>query len=53
MNGDLTAFKRYYTPFIRRCDELEKKLRFFEEEMKAHGITPEVSGGHRNHDWRR
>lgn len=33
LNGDLTAFKRYYTPTIRKADELEKKLRFFEEEM--------------------
>jgi len=41
LNGDLTAFKRYYTPSIRRCDELEKKLRFFEEEMRIHGIIPE------------
>jgi V-type H+-transporting ATPase subunit a len=30
LNGDLTAFKRYYTPVVRRCDEMEKKLKFFE-----------------------
>jgi V-type H+-transporting ATPase subunit a len=41
MNGDLTAFKRHYTPFIRRCDDLEKKLAFFEAEMTKHGIEPE------------
>lgn len=46
LNGDLTAFKRFYTPAIRRCDEVEKKLRFFEEEMKKHGLSPEgVSTG--------
>lgn len=39
MNGDLTAFKRFYTPFIRRCDELEKKLKFFEDEMIKHGVV--------------
>ena len=33
LNGDLTAFKRYYTPQIRKADDMEKKLRFFEEEM--------------------
>lgn len=43
MNGDLTAFKRYYTPYVKRCDDMEKKLKFFEEEMKAHGIEAMVS----------
>jgi len=41
MNGDMTAFKRHYTPYIRRCDDLEKKLKFFEDEMTKHGIVPE------------
>jgi V-type H+-transporting ATPase subunit a len=40
LNGDLTAFKRLYTPMIRSCDELEKKLRFFEEEMARFAIEP-------------
>jgi hypothetical protein len=35
MNGDLTAFKRYYTPFVRRCDDLEKKLKFFEVRRRS------------------
>ncbi|RYY37977.1 V-type ATPase 116kDa subunit family protein [archaeon] len=42
MNGDLTAFKRYYTPLVRRCDEIEKKIRFFEDEMAVYEIEPEV-----------
>ena len=41
MNGDTTAFKRYFTPYVRRCDELEKKLKLFADEMVRHGITPE------------
>ena len=41
MNGDLTAFKRAYTPYVRRCDELEKKLSFFLAEMARYGIEPE------------
>ena len=41
LNGDLTAFKRHYTPLIRKCDEMEKKLKFFEDEMRRHGIEPE------------
>lgn len=43
MNGDLSAFKRPYTGFIKRCDELERILRFIEAEMKAQGIKPQVS----------
>ena len=42
MNGDMTAFKRAYTPYVRRCDELEKKLSFFLSEMARYGITPEA-----------
>ena len=42
LQGDLTTFKRHYTPQIRRCDELEKKLFFFAEEMrKTNTPTPE------------
>ena len=42
MNGDMTAFKRAYTPYVRRCDELEKKLSFFLAEMARYGIEPEA-----------
>lgn len=42
LNGDLTAFKRFYTPLVRKCDDLEKKLKFFEEECSRHGIEPEA-----------
>lgn len=46
MNGDLTAFKRYYTPYIRRCDELEKKLKFFEvRRPRDTGGTSAGAGG--------
>lgn len=41
MNGEMTSFKRYYTPFIKRCDDLEKKISFFEEECKRTGVEPE------------
>ena len=37
----MTAFKRAYTPYVRRCDELEKKLSFFLVEMSRYGIEPE------------
>ena len=44
LNGDLTAFRRAYTPFVKRCDELEKKLKFFEQECRAHGLKLEEAG---------
>lgn len=39
MNGEMTAFKRFYTPIVKRCDELEKKLKFFQDELKAANIV--------------
>ena len=39
LNTELTAFQRRYTSSIRRCDELERILRFFESEMAAVGIV--------------
>ena len=44
LNGDMTAFRRAYTPLVKRCDELEKKLKFFEQECKAHGLKSEPVG---------
>ena len=44
LNGDMTAFRRGYTPLVKRCDELEKKLKFFEAEVKAHGLKLEECG---------
>lgn len=41
LNGDLTAFRRAYTPFVKRCDDLEHKLKFFEEEIVLHGLSLE------------
>lgn len=52
MNGDMTAFKRYYTPFIKRCDDLEKKISFFEEECKRTGVDPEDVSDEEFEDWK-
>lgn len=51
MNGDMTAFKRHYTPYVRRCDELEKKLAFFADEMARYGIVPEEYTGAEFDGW--
>lgn len=33
MNPDLTPFQRRYVSYVKRCDELERKLRFFTGEI--------------------
>ena len=33
MNPDLTPFQRRYVSYVKRCDELERKLRFFANEI--------------------
>lgn len=33
MNPDLTPFQRRYVSYVKRCDELERKLRFFVNEI--------------------
>jgi V-type H+-transporting ATPase subunit a len=33
LNPDLTPFQRRYVSYIKRCDELERKLRFFTNEI--------------------
>ena len=34
MNPRLTAFQRPFTKEVRRCDEMERKLRYLEAEIK-------------------
>ena len=34
MNPDLTPFQRRYVSYVKRCDELERKLRFFTNEIE-------------------
>lgn len=38
LNPDLTAFQRRYMREIKRCDELERKLRYFNEMLEKHEI---------------
>ena len=35
LNPDLTAFQRRYVAYIKRIDELERKLNFFGEEVRC------------------
>ena len=44
LNPDLTPFQRRYVSFVRRCDELERKLRFFGNECDNFGLSLETAG---------
>ncbi len=44
LNPDLTPFQRRYVSFVRRCDELERKLRFFGTECDNFGLRLENAG---------
>ena len=39
LNPDLTPFQRLFAGYIRRCDDLERRLRFFEQQMKQHNVS--------------
>ena len=38
LNPDATAFQRQFSREIKRCDEMERKLRFIEGEITKEGI---------------
>ena len=40
LNPELTAFQRRYVKEIQRADELERKLRYFDEQLEKSGIEP-------------
>ena len=42
LNPDLTPFQRRFTKHIRRCDELERIIRYFEDEMTKYEVKPQV-----------
>lgn len=39
MHPDLQLFQRNFVQEVCRCAEMERKLRFMEQEMKLHDIT--------------
>ena len=44
LNPDLTPFQRRYVSYVRRCDELERKLRFFGNECDNFGLNLDSAG---------
>lgn len=39
LNANVNAFQRKFVNEVRRCEEMERKLRFFDKELKADGIA--------------
>jgi len=42
MNHDQVAFQRRFVSYIKRCDELERKLRYIKGELNKFGLNTEV-----------
>lgn len=39
LNGDVNYFQRKFVNEVRRCDEMERKLRYIEAEVKKDGVS--------------
>ncbi|XP_055698206.1 V-type proton ATPase 116 kDa subunit a 1-like isoform X2 [Phlebotomus papatasi] len=39
LNADVNAFQRKFVNEVRRCDEMERKLRYVEAELKKDGVS--------------
>ena len=44
LNPDVNAFQRKFVHEVRRCDEMERKLRYMESEMKKANVVPIDTG---------
>ena len=44
LNPDLTPFQRRYVSYVKRCDELERKLRYFSSEIGKFNIECDSAG---------
>uniref|UniRef100_A0A0K8SPP4 V-type proton ATPase subunit a n=1 Tax=Lygus hesperus TaxID=30085 RepID=A0A0K8SPP4_LYGHE len=44
LNSEVSAFQRKFVPEVRTCEEIERKLRYIQTEMKKDGVTiPELT----------
>ena len=48
LNPELTPFQRRYVAFIKRCDEIERKIRYVNGEVKKMGVPVQPAGSIRN-----
>ncbi|GIL61594.1 hypothetical protein Vafri_16026 [Volvox africanus] len=44
LNAEKSAFQRTYANQVKRCDEMARRLRFFQEQVEKAGLTPAVRG---------
>lgn len=44
LNPELTPFQRRYVSFIKRCDEIERKIRYVHTEVKKVGVPVQNAG---------
>lgn len=44
LNPDLTPFQRRYVSYIKRCDEIERKIRYLNGEVKKLGVPVQPAG---------
>lgn len=43
LNTSLTPFQRRYVSYVKRCNEMERKIRFMEAELIKFNISSQVS----------
>jgi len=48
LNPELTPFQRRYVSYVKRCDELERKLRFFGNECEKFNLEVDSAGDPEN-----
>jgi hypothetical protein len=48
LNPELTPFQRRFVSYIKRCDEIERKLRYVNGEVKKMGVPIQPAGSIRN-----
>lgn len=44
LNPDLTPFQRRFVAYIKRCDEIERKIRYVHAEVKKLGVPVQSAG---------
>jgi len=44
LNPDLTPFQRRYVSYIKRCDDMERKIRLVHAEVRRMGVTVQPAG---------